>query len=131
MWRCFFLVALIPSLPFVKHPLNLYNYVCVSLNLHRYLPFLDIDVLLKKGNVEMSSELLYFKEFKQKIVTEELNEQFSIIHELSRVLSTIVTANGLPDLLLTSLKGLNDSQLASTSGTCVVLNGEHAKRCSY
>jgi hypothetical protein len=60
---------------------------------------------------------------RERISTPELNEQFSIIHEMSRLLSKMIADSDLADLLLNLLKGLNDSQLASTSGTCVVLNG--------
>jgi hypothetical protein len=77
----------------------------------------------------MPEELALFSEVKKRIVTEELNEQFSLIHEVARILSKIVSPGELPDLLLTCLKGLNDPQLSSTSGTCVVLNGTFSRVC--
>lgn len=87
--------------------------------------FIDYIVRLPQdsSNAQLPQELLPFKTFKERITTEELNEQFSAIHEMSRVLSVVTTKEELPELLLSSLKGLNDSQLSSTSGTCVVLNG--------
>ena len=88
---------------------------------------LYIDTLLKHFELtnsnELPPELLLFKDFKSRIVSEEINEQFGVVHEISRVLAKIIIPEDLPDLLLFSLKGLNDPQLSSTSGTCVLLNG--------
>lgn len=90
---------------------------------------LYIDYVLKQDVLEedtlpdVPEELVVFNDFKNRIDTDELNDQFSVIHEMSRVLSSLIIIEELPSLLLNCLKGLTDSQLASTSGTCVVLNG--------
>jgi len=89
---------------------------------------LFIDYILKQDPsadipTELPRELQPFQGFIQRIVTDEVNDQFSVIHEMARLLSELVTKEELPELLMSSLKGLTDSQLSSTSGTCVVLNG--------
>jgi len=87
---------------------------------------LYIDHVLKQktdANLDMTPEVDAFSSFKSRITIDDLNDQFSIIHEMSRALSKMVPPTELPELLLASLKGLNDPQLTSTSGTCVVLNG--------
>eukprot|EP01116_Phalansterium_solitarium_P016259 TRINITY_DN3745_c0_g1_i3.p1 TRINITY_DN3745_c0_g1~~TRINITY_DN3745_c0_g1_i3.p1 ORF type:complete len:1692 (-),score=828.04 TRINITY_DN3745_c0_g1_i3:272-5347(-) len=85
---------------------------------------LYIDMLLRDPNADPSLPLLtVFNDYRERIGTDELNEQFSCIHEMSRALAKLVTVGELPELLLSLLKGLTDHQLPSTSGTCVVLNG--------
>eukprot|EP01117_Protostelium_nocturnum_P011732 TRINITY_DN4276_c0_g1_i1.p1 TRINITY_DN4276_c0_g1~~TRINITY_DN4276_c0_g1_i1.p1 ORF type:complete len:1650 (+),score=410.28 TRINITY_DN4276_c0_g1_i1:183-5132(+) len=64
-----------------------------------------------------------FTDFRKRIETDDVNDQFSIVHEMARELSKLVTPEELPDLLISLLKGLNDPQVTSTSGACVMLNG--------
>jgi len=60
----------------------------------------------------------------ERINTEELNEQFAIVHEMAvKVISKAIPADILLDLLMSSLKGLNDLQPSSANGACVILNG--------
>jgi len=89
---------------------------------------LYIDYVLKTNlesvpRLDAIRELASFGEYKNRIDTEELNEQFSIAHEMSRELSKLVNKDELPQLLENLLVGLTDVEVSSTSGTCVVLNG--------
>ena len=88
---------------------------------------LYIDHLLKSDDlpdkVDVPESLFAFKEFKQRITSDELNDQFAVIHDLAKVLSKIINEAGLPQLIINALTGLNDTQLPSTSGTCVFING--------
>jgi len=64
------------------------------------------------------------EQYRERINTEELNEQFAIVHEMAvKVISKAIPADILLDLLMSSLKGLNDLQPSSANGACVILNG--------
>ncbi|PRP83406.1 hypothetical protein PROFUN_09434 [Planoprotostelium fungivorum] len=89
---------------------------------------LYIDYILKTNldsvpRLDSVRELASFGDFRNRIDTEELNEQFSIAHEMSRELSKLVNRDELPQLLANLLVGLTDVETSSTSGACVVLNG--------
>jgi hypothetical protein len=86
-----------------------------------------VDFILKKnfiGNfADIPAEVMPFSEFITKISTSDLNDQYSTVHEMSRTLSKLVSSEEIADLILASLKGLTDSQVSSTNGTCVIVNG--------
>eukprot|EP00026_Physarum_polycephalum_P000352 Phypoly_transcript_00352.p1 GENE.Phypoly_transcript_00352~~Phypoly_transcript_00352.p1 ORF type:complete len:1660 (+),score=332.46 Phypoly_transcript_00352:97-5076(+) len=86
---------------------------------------LYIDFMLKSNEKTPAppETLRAISGLRERISTKEINEQFAVVHELSRILSATVSADELPTLLQTTMIGLNDSQQTSTNGTCVVLNG--------
>lgn len=84
---------------------------------------LDIDYMLKNANgkqpVKPPEQLHPVTSLRERISTKETNEQFGIVHELSRVLATplLMSKDELPNLLHTSVLGLTDIQATSTNGT--------------
>lgn len=77
----------------------------------------------KAGQTSLPEELIPFSEFRNRIGTNELNEQFVVISEMASALSSCLNEEELPQMLLHMMKGLTDAQSSSAGGTCVVING--------
>ncbi|KNC53573.1 uncharacterized protein AMSG_01283 [Thecamonas trahens ATCC 50062] len=86
---------------------------------------LYIDYVLVNDNygVAPSDFIKHISTLKERIREDELNAQFAVVNELTRVLVKTVPETELPDLLMALMDGLVDPEESSANGTCVVLNG--------
>jgi hypothetical protein len=71
--------------------------------------------------IEPPALLQTVSKVRERITTEDLNEQFTLVHEVAGVLNTLIPSPDLPELILTLIDGLSDVQLSSARGCCVVL----------
>eukprot|EP01125_Pyxidicula_operculata_P007550 TRINITY_DN2562_c0_g2_i2.p1 TRINITY_DN2562_c0_g2~~TRINITY_DN2562_c0_g2_i2.p1 ORF type:complete len:1126 (-),score=250.20 TRINITY_DN2562_c0_g2_i2:7-3384(-) len=55
--------------------------------------------------------------------SDDQNEQFSLVHSMASILAKVLSANEIPKLVISSLPGLVDSQIAGARGTCVIIYG--------
>jgi hypothetical protein len=71
--------------------------------------------------IEPPAVLQTMSNLRKRIVTEDLNEQFTLVHELANILNALIPSADLSELILTLIDGLCDAQLSSARGCCVVL----------
>jgi len=67
-------------------------------------------------------------ELRKRSAAGELNDQLAAVMEVSAILAEMVSIQELGSLLNGLIKGLNDSQVSSARGTCVVLYGLVSQR---
>eukprot|EP00005_Dracoamoeba_jomungandri_P008470 CAMPEP_0174265646 /NCGR_PEP_ID=MMETSP0439-20130205/27313_1 /TAXON_ID=0 /ORGANISM="Stereomyxa ramosa, Strain Chinc5" /LENGTH=1648 /DNA_ID=CAMNT_0015352207 /DNA_START=52 /DNA_END=4994 /DNA_ORIENTATION=- len=92
---------------------------------------LFIDHMLRKraeeggegDQVQPPAVLRPLNSLREKLASKSINEQYSVMQNLSQILAKTISPEDLPDLLFSLFSGLTDFELSSSSGTCVVLNG--------
>lgn len=82
-------------------------------------------LLVVKGMYATVSEALAQKMavIGERIVVTDSNQQFGVVHDLSRSLAPELTNAELFPFVQVLLQGLSDKEVTSASGTCIVLNG--------
>ncbi|EFA77696.1 hypothetical protein PPL_12305 [Heterostelium album PN500] len=89
---------------------------------------LYIDYMLKNATHEVRRvkpiDIIHpLTQIKESITTTDVNEQFTLVFEISGIISKMIVLEEIPKFLECSLKGLQDLQTFSTNGSCIMING--------
>ncbi|GAM28545.1 hypothetical protein SAMD00019534_117210, partial [Acytostelium subglobosum LB1] len=94
-----------------------------SMQLVLYIDHMLKNVSHENRRVKPVDTIQPFTQMKETIMTEEVNEQFTLALEISNIIAKMLTLDEIPVFLEGTLKGLQDHQTLSTNGTCIILNG--------
>ncbi|EGC31710.1 hypothetical protein DICPUDRAFT_50034 [Dictyostelium purpureum] len=103
--------------------INVRKYAVEGIQLMLYVSFMLKNTTLENRRVKPSEVLHPLTSIREGITTTEVNEQFSLVFEISSVISKMVSLEEIPKFLEGSIKGLQDLQTFSTNGSCIMING--------
>ncbi|KAF2070139.1 hypothetical protein CYY_008538 [Polysphondylium violaceum] len=99
------------------------KYAVEAIQLILYIDFMLKHTTTENRRVKPSEVLHPLTSIRDGITTTEVNEQFSMVFEVSGIISKMISLEEIPKFLEGSLKGLQDLQAFSTNGSCIMING--------
>ncbi|EAL61864.1 hypothetical protein DDB_G0291161 [Dictyostelium discoideum AX4] len=103
--------------------INVRRYAVESIQLILYIGFMLKNATPDNRRVKPSEVLHPLTSIRDSITTTEVNEQFSLVFEISVIISKMISLEEIPKFLEGSIKGLQDLQAFSTNGSCIIING--------
>ncbi|KYQ89059.1 hypothetical protein DLAC_10285 [Tieghemostelium lacteum] len=102
---------------------NIRKYAVESLQLLLYIDFMLKHVTAEQRRIKPPEPLHPLTSIRESITTTEVNEQFSLVFDISMIIGRMISLDEIPRFLEGSIKGLTDLQTFSTNGTCIMING--------
>eukprot|EP01132_Coremiostelium_polycephalum_P004092 gene4092-5120_t len=99
------------------------KYSVESIQLMLYIDFMLKNVTPEVRRIKPTEQLHPLTSIRESITTTDVNEQFSLVFEISAIISKLIALDEIPKFLEGSVKGLQDLQVFSTNGTCIMING--------
>eukprot|EP01133_Synstelium_polycarpum_P020470 gene20470-24563_t len=99
------------------------KYAIESIQLMLYIDYMLKNTTHENRRIKPIEHLHPLSSIRESIATTDVNEQFTLVFEVSTIISKMITLDEIPKFLEHSLKGLQDIQVFSTNGTCIIING--------
>ncbi|GAM26848.1 hypothetical protein SAMD00019534_100230 [Acytostelium subglobosum LB1] len=94
-----------------------------TIQLMLYIDYMLKNVSYENRRVKPVDTIHPLTQIKESITTTDVNEQFTLVFEISGIISKMLVIEEIPTFLESSLKGLQDVHTFSTNGTCIMING--------